>query len=389
MQVYDAPKDIGRCVTYCGDSLGQCEFSAAKSPREGVPVMLVDEEIYRRPPSLLIATVDKFAQLPWKGETQMLFGKVNGECPRHGFLSPEIDDAQTHPARGGMPASKNRAHGPLRPPDLIIQDELHLISGPLGSMVGLYEAAIDELCGWEVDGQWVRPKVIASTATIRRAQDQVQKLFVRKLEVFPPQGSSIEDSFFALQRPITPQTPGRRYLGICAFGRRYPFALIRGYVAHMGAAQLLYQKYDRLADPWMTVTGYFNSIRELAGTRRLVDDDISARLRDVDQRGLAKRRNLVLEELTSRKSGTDIPRILERLEVVFDHSHEAQRAEERKKGERPSPKPYDVVLATNMISVGVDIERLGLMLVATYFLIRNANCTLFSEQDDLPLSSIQ
>ena len=365
LRVYEAPSDIGRCVTYCGDNLGRCEFSEAKAPKEGLPVMVVDEEIYRRPPSLLIATVDKFAQMPWNGQTQMLFGKVTEICDRHGFLSPEVKDGQSHPARKGLPSVKNRPHGFLRPPDLIIQDELHLISGPLGSMVGLYESAVDELCSWEVNGKKVRPKVVASTATIRRAPDQVQKLFVRKLEVFPPQGTSIRDSFFAIQRPTGSEYPGRRYLGMCAFGRRYPVAMIRSYVTHMAAAQFLYDKYDRLADPWMTLAGYFNSIRELAGTRRLVEDDIRARLRDADQRGLAKRRVRALEELTSRKSGTDIPRILERLEASFDKTLEAQRAAERKAGQRAtSLVPYDVILATNMISVGVDIDRLGLMLVA-------------------------
>lgn len=365
LRVYEAPSDIGRCVTYCGDNLGRCEFTEAKAPKDGLPVMVVDEEIYRRPPSLLIATVDKFAQMPWNGMTQMLFGKVTEFCDRHGFLSPCVVDGSHHPARNGLPSVKNRPQGFLRPPDLIIQDELHLISGPLGSMVGLYESAVDELCSWTVDGQKVRPKVVASTATIRRAPDQVQKLFLRKLEVFPPQGTSIQDSFFAIQRPTGPQYPGRRYLGICAFGRRYPVAMIRGYVAHMAASQVLYDKYDRLADPYMTLTGYFNSIRELAGTRRLVEDDIRARLRDADQRGLAKRRVRALEELTSRKSGTDIPKILERLEAVFDRSLEAQRAAERKAGQnQTSAVPYDVILATNMISVGVDIDRLGLMLVA-------------------------
>jgi len=365
LRVYEPPSDIGRCVTYCGDDLGRCEFSEAKAPKEGLPVMVVDEEIYRRPPSLLIATVDKFAQMPWKGETQMLFGKVTEICDRHGFLSPEIEDGQSHPARNGLPRVANRPHGPLRPPDLIIQDELHLISGPLGSMVGLYEAAVDELCSWEVNGRKVRPKVVASTATIRRAPDQVQKLFVRRLDVFPPQGTSIRDSFFAIQRPISPEQPGRRYIGLCAFGRRYPVAMIRSYVAHMAAAQKLYDDYDQLADPWMTLAGYFNSIRELAGTRRLVEDDIRARLRDADQRGLAKRRVRSLEELTSRKSGTDIPKTLERLEAVFDKTLEAQRAAERKAGQPlTSIPPYDVILATNMISVGVDIDRLGLMVVA-------------------------
>src|SRR5207253_11476399 len=133
VRVYERPSDIGRCVTYCGDATGSCEFSEAKSPKEGLPVMVVDEDIYRRPPSLLIATVDKFAQMPWKGETQSLFGQLDGLCLRHGFLSPEveIDDSGNHPSRNSLPRVQRQPHGPLRPPDLIIQDELHLINGPL------------------------------------------------------------------------------------------------------------------------------------------------------------------------------------------------------------------------------------------------------------------
>lgn len=365
LKVYTAPSDIGRAVTYCGDALGLCPFSEAQAPKEGLPIMVVDEDIYHRPPALLIATVDKFAQMPWKGEVQMLFGQVNGECPRHGFLSPDIADTGQHPARGGLPRTTRQPHGPLRPPDLIIQDELHLISGPLGSMVGLYESAVDALCSWTVDKQTVRPKVIASTATIRRAEDQVKKLFVRKLEVFPPQGTTLHNNFFALHRPPGPEYPGRRYLGLCAIGRRYPATLIRVYLAFLGAAQALYNQHDHHADPWMTLTGYFNSIRELAGTRRLVDDDIRSRLRHADQRGLAKRSIPAVEELTSRKSGTDIPRILERLDIGFDQTRLQQREADRKAGKKPLPPlPYDVILATNMISVGVDIARLGLMVVA-------------------------
>ena len=368
VKVYEPPSGIGRCVTYCGDATGSCEFSEAKASMEGLPVMVVDEDIYRRPPSLLIATVDKFAQMPWKGETQNLFGQLNGLCLRHGFLSPELEaeDSGNHPARHGQPRVQRQPQGPLRPPDLIIQDELHLISGPLGSMVALYETAVDELCSWTVNGKRVRPKVIASTATIRRASDQVRKLFLRNLEVFPPQGTSIKDSFFAIQRSAGVEYPGRRYLGICAFGRRYPVAMIRVYVAVMASAQRLFEKYDKSADAWMTLVGYFNSIRELAGTRRLVEDDIRTRLRDADQRGLAKRqiRFGAVEELTSRKTGTDIPKILERLELVFEKAQDEQRAADRKSGKQATTRPYDAILATNMISVGVDIDRLGLMVVA-------------------------
>jgi hypothetical protein len=350
-----------RVFTYCGDRLGQCDFSRAKSPDEGIPVVTVDEEIYRRLPALLIATVDKFAQMPWNGKTQMLFGQVNGYCPRHGFTSPCLDDASFHPARNGFPAVKTVSHGPLRPPDLIIQDELHLISGPLGSLVGLYETAVDQLCSWKVDGKTIRPKVIASTATIRQAREQVRSIFLREVKVFPPQGLDVRDNFFSVQREPSAMYPGRRYVGVSAFGRRLKVTLIRVYTAYLSASQFMFQRYGKAIDPWMTVLGYFNSMRELGGMRRMVDDDVRSRLRDMDSRGLAKRHTPALEELTSRKNSRDIPALLDRLEI----SHDPALPPHAKVTSRPNrPNPLDVVLATNMVSVGVDIKRLGLMIVA-------------------------
>ena len=368
IRVLEAPGEIGRTILFCGDDHGRCDFSKALAPSEGLPVLVVDEEVYRRPPSVLVATVDKFAQMPWRGETQMLFGRVTGICPRHGFLSPEVEkvDASRHPKSSTQPAVHNEQHGLLRPPDLIIQDELHLISGPLGSMVGLYETAVDALCSWEVGGKLVRPKVIASTATIRRAAQQVKELFVRNVEIFPSPGVHPDDNFFAKRRPVE-TLPGRRYLGICAFGRRYPEAVARVYTTLMAAAQRIYDVHDRAADPWMTLVGYYNSIRELGGARRLVEDDIRQRLRRTDQKGLAARRIRfgAVVELTSRQSSEKIPAILDQLETQFCAADEVVREQQRKeKGKSDLPYPYDVVLATNMISVGVDVDRLGLMVVA-------------------------
>jgi hypothetical protein len=361
IKVETYPQRAGRTLTYCGDPLGSCLFSEKRSPGEGIPIVVVDEEIYRRLPSLLIATVDKFAQMPWNGATQMLFGRVTARCERHGFRSPEIEDADSHPSKGAVPPARSIEQAPLRPPDLIIQDELHLISGPLGTLVGLYETAVDRLCSWQVDGRRVRPKVVASTATIRRAPDQVHSLFLRNVEVFPPQGTDVRDDFFSRQRLPGKGYPGRRYLGICAPGKRLKAALIRVYVAHLAAAQQLYEKYGKDADPWMTLVGYFNSMRELGGMRRLVDDDVRLRLQSTDARGLAKRGAPKIEELTSRKSSADIPRVLDRLETGFDPEQEKQRRAGKNKDRVLS---LDVLLATNMISVGVDVQRLGLMVVA-------------------------
>lgn len=363
------PHGSGRTITYCGDKFGQCLFSKRQAANEGLPVVVVDEEIYRRLPTLLIATVDKFAQMPWKGEVQMLFGQVSGICDRHGFKSPEIEDSTFHAkSKLGLPSVRLREHPPLRPPDLIIQDELHLISGPLGTLVGLYETAIDKLCTWEVNGKQIRPKVIASTATIKNADVQVRSLFLRTVNIFPPPGLDVRDNFFSIQRDPTEKEFGRRYMGICAPGRRLKAALIRVYTAYLCSAQALYEKYGNRVDPWMTLVGYFNSLRELGGMRRLVDDSVTALCSKQDRRGLAKRRlsNDALAELTSRMRSEEIPQILDRLEAVFDPSLEDQRREAYKtKDYKNIPKkPIDVLLATNMISVGVDVKRLGVMVVA-------------------------
>ena len=342
----------------------ECPFSeiggfVLPADRKGLPVLVVDEEIYRHPPALLIATVDKFAQLPWKGETAALFGRVSRRCERHGYLTEDLEQAEwerpTHRMSGGAPPARIVDCPRLRPPDLIIQDELHLISGPLGSLVGLYETAVDRLASWEPEpGHWSRPKVIASTATVRRANHQIEALFHRDTKVFPPAGLDAGDSYFARQR-TTERHPGRRYVGICAHGIRIKSALIRVYVSVLGAAQKLHEKYGRnpVTDPYMTLVGYFNSLRDLGGMRRLVEDDVSTRLIRADERGLARRYDPLLKELTSRMPSDGIRPLLDQLAVRFSGT--------RAKG---SPPPIDVLLATSMIAVGVDVPRLGVMVVA-------------------------
>jgi hypothetical protein len=364
-----------RTLVTCPDPF--CEFGMNLTYDEGLPVVVVDEEIYRLLPSLVIGTVDKFAQLTWRGETQALFGRVNRRCARHGYVTDDLrstdwelnTDTSQHAAKNHHPAARLEHISPLRPPDLIIQDELHLISGPLGSLAGLYEAAVDRLGTFEIipNGPgspssaaqsapvMVRPKVIASSATVRRAPRQIGALFDRHTEVFPPPGIDVGDSFFARQRPPADR-PGRRYVGICAHGTRMRSVLIRVYVSILDAAQKVHEKYGKnpVTDPYMTLVGYFNSLRDLGGMRRLVEDDVSSRLTRAEDRGLARRYDPLLKELTSRLSSTEIPGILSQLSVAFP----------RVPGPGSVP-PIDVLLATNMIAVGVDVSRLGVMVVAS------------------------
>ena len=322
-----------------------CDF--AGHTERTLPILSVDEPIYRRLPCFLIATVDKFAALPWTGETGALFGLVD-RYDTEGFYGP----CQPNP---GQPLPNGR----LPPPELIIQDELHLISGPLGTIAGLYETALEALC--LPNAAAPRPKIIASTATVRRAADQIRALFNRcDADIFPPPGLNRRDSFFAETHGLE-RTHPRLYVGIAAQGRSLKVVMLRVYLALMAAAQRAYEDaggkntLPNPADPYLTLLGYFNSLRELGGSRRIVEDEVTTRLQHYGQRqrlneplGQFANRKIQFEvlELTSRVSTAEVAQAKRRLELDF-----------------AQPDRVDIALATNMISVGLDIIRLGLMVI--------------------------
>ncbi|MEW6321225.1 MAG: DISARM system helicase DrmA [Acidobacteriota bacterium] len=314
-----------------------------------LPIVAVDDPLYRRVPCFVIATVDKFASLPWVGAS----GALLGGADRHdkaGFYGP------------WQPGVGQKLSRPLAPPDLIIQDELHLISGPLGTMAGLYEAAVDHLCTRGEGRERIRPKVVASTATVRKATDQIRALFGRaQVEVFPPPGPDRRDSFFAKTMDLA-TSPGRLYLGVAAQGRSLKVVLLRTYLALLAAAEKAWveaggaKNPDNPADPYMTLLGYFNSLRELGGSRRIVEDEVASRVGGYGERkrvnekeGSFASRKMSREvcELTSRASTANVSETKRRLAVSFSDTKDR----------------VDVALATNMISVGLDITRLGLMVV--------------------------
>lgn len=340
---YSADSDAFRTRAFCPRD--GCEFGEGAEPL-GLPVVVVDDEIYRECPTLVIATVDKFAQMPWKGEVQALFGHVDRECTACGFLTPDCDHPSTHRGAQVLPTV------PLVPPELIIQDELHLISGPLGTMVGLYETAVDALAARMEDETPIAPKLVASTATIRRAYEQIRSLFDRDLRVFPPLGLEPDDSFFAVEQSSSDEAPGRLYLGVMAPGKSMKTALIRVSAALLSGGAGLATEDASLTDPYLTLVAYFNSIRELGGAVRLLDDDVLARLNQLEERGLPKRNRPVYAEMTSRVTQAEIPKLLRQLKTP----HDAPRGKDDR-------LPLDAILASNMISVGVDVNRLGLMTV--------------------------
>lgn len=301
-------------IIYQCDNL-LCEFSKADF---NLPLVVIDEDIYDNPPTLLIGTVDKFAMLTWRPEARTIFG-FKGD---------------------------NR----LTPPELIIQDELHLISGPLGSMVGLYETMIEELC----TANNVKPKIIASTATISRAKEQINSLYGRgtnNVNIFPAQCLSAGDSFFAYEDNVS---TGRIYAGIFASALpSHATAQVRVLSALLQSVKSIAVADEKERDPYWTALTYFNSIRELGHAATLIRADIREYMNSIWIRKAIKgdeRRFINRDiELTSRINSSDIPEYLEQLSKSWT-------------GDK-SEYPVDVCLATNMISVGVDIPRLGLITV--------------------------
>ena len=273
-------------------------------PESPLPVWTVDEDVYRTRPTLLIGTIDKYTQIVRSKEVNGLFGL-------------------------------NAGH----PPDLILQDELHLISGPLGTVAGLYETAVDRM----FSTRGTRPKIIGSTATIRRASEQVASLFDRETTQFPPSCIDADDSAFAV---ADRDAPGRTYAGVTTSGRSAKFTL-QGVAASLLQSAFAGDADEHVRDPYWTLVSYFNSLRELGGALVLMQDDVNDSLSLLAQRrDEAIRHPEFIEELTSRRTQAEVRDMLDRLARPSD-----------------AEDAIDVVLATNMLSVGVDIPRLGLMLM--------------------------
>ncbi|WP_423798184.1 DISARM system helicase DrmA [Neobacillus sp. SAB-20_R2A] len=309
----------------------RCEFSK----EDGIPALTIDEAIYNYVPTIVIGTVDKIAQIAWNKRLGELFGKKTHVSPIEGFVN-DPNYRQSHRINGNVIPTK-KING-LIPPELIIQDELHLISGPLGSLTGLYEIAVDYLCQYHGRG----PKIIASTATIRGAEEQVKRLYGRKVSQFPPQVLDTRDSFFSYEVPLD-KKPGRLYLGVCAPGVSGTIHTVHAYSALLASVRK--EEVDTTLDPYWTVLGYFNTVKELSGTSTKLKDEIPIRLKLISQ---TKHdwENLHTEEMTSRKKASEIPKLLS----LMERSCSEEGA-------------LDVVLATNMISVGVDVNRLGVMVM--------------------------
>jgi hypothetical protein len=333
------PSDVAPQNMEIGCANSRCPFGSGKP----LPVLTVDEAIYRRLPAFLIATVDKFAGLPFVDKIGAFFDHVDRE-DEQGFYGA----AETGCGRKLFGGAR------LLPPALIIQDELHLISGPLGTVAALYEVALDRLASRQRNDRIVRPKIIASTATVRRADTQIKALFDRsRTAIFPPPGPDRRDSFFAITVP-TAKSAGRLYVGLAAPGKGPKLLFLRSLTTLLAAGASEMALGD-IADPYLTALCYFNALRELGGARRIVEDEVRAKLADY---GARRRRLNPQDQPFANRALRDV------LELTSRESTDKVAAARDALGRSAfAPNGVDVALATNMISVGLDIGRLGLMVV--------------------------
>ncbi|WP_307449088.1 DISARM system helicase DrmA [Paenibacillus sp. V4I3] len=329
------------------------------STRVAIPAYTVDDQIYHRCPSIIIGTADKFAQLPYEPRAAAIFGNVEYYHSRWGYYReaclPNTGSGQgtsytPHPAGFQRNQPLHKRVEAFDPPLLIIQDELHLIEGPLGSLYGLYETIIDELCTKQDGERRIPPKYVVATATVRQAKKQVKSLFTREFAQFPPSGIDANDNFFSTTNEIHPLDSlkaGRLYVGICAPGKGAQTPLVRIWSSLLQASHDLKNAgaTPEAIDGFLTVVGYFNALRELAGAASLYRQDIPERMNYINGPNTRTLSENPLE-LSSRKSSTELPGLLELLENSLE-----------------SGTPEDGVLATSMFGTGVDVDRLRLMVI--------------------------
>jgi len=308
---------------------------------EGVPFTCVDEDIYLNPTSILLGTADKFAQLSLNPYPKSLKGRAKDLDKDDIWRKSDLENMDARNMMGFAMDSE----GPL-PPSLVIQDELHLLTGPLGTIAGLIECALDVAWKSTCDGH--RVKYVAATATIRGAENDASLMYGRGLNIFPAPLLTIRDNFFA--KEVGKDTKrGRLHVGIIAPHGKSRTLLNQPSASLLQNISTLRQKTqvsDEHLDPYWSLVLYYNSLRELGGGQSSLRKNIPQMIRLFAGQSGSEARVLSSEkELTSRRTGEELTQAKEHLDFTLQSGKDV----------------VDVVSTSNMFQVGIDIGRLGIM----------------------------
>lgn len=302
------PSEFKFCC--CNDD---CHFGQSGSGI--IPCNVVDEALYKNPPTLLIATIDKFARLAWEERAEAFLGGSQ-----------------------------------MRPPELIIQDELHLIAGALGSVAGVYESALYTV----LQQRGCYPKYVASTATIRMAEQQVKRIYGAELAVFPPPGLGCDDSYFAKTVDLSVR-PGRLYVGYFAPSLDQQHCMAPLAAALLAAPESVFgpdtQEREALLEAWWSQVVYHGSLKGVGNSHNAFNIDV----REMFGRLIEE------AQLTDNKVTRPLPELAQLTSV--SSAEQNARTFSQLESVRGEEDCLDAVLATNMVSVGLDVSRLALMVI--------------------------
>ncbi|WP_404786905.1 helicase-related protein [Altericista sp. CCNU0014] len=327
---------IHRCTQPC------CAF-----PNGEIPIYVIDNEVYRYLPCVVVGTIDKLASLGNQRKLSQVFGQVDGRCTLHHYYKGKCCQKD---CSGGQLLRPGRPQG-LSGPTLFVQDELHLLKEGLGTFDGHYETFTQQL-QQEFDLSSPTLKVIASSATIEAFKRQVKHLYGRdEARIFPGLGPNLQESFYAQTRDY----PSRLFVGILPHNKTIfntILELIEFYHRETHYLKSLQtsepnpyggrlnpgsSEWHHLMDFYITSLTYFLANRELDSIRVDLDGDVNPNLQpDLE---------LEISQLTGGTSTDEVTRILEKLEQTGTSNLTA-----------------DTVLATSMISHGVDVDRFNGMI---------------------------
>jgi len=345
-----------------------CTFHSRRSSNDkSLPFRLFDDDIYKFPPTLLFGTVDKFAALANNIST--------------------VPGVRNKDSRRLVGKGHNRS---VLPPELIIQDELHLLLGPLGSSVGLFEKSIDYLCTYtDEDGNKIKPKIVTSTATTRNTDKQIFALFNRRSEIFPKQGITCDDSFFAfykrIENNVEKYESKRKYVGVLPIGKTQVWMQLRIISINL-AHRLKYfkEKYTidevfessivledlkKVFDYYHTILAYYNSLKDVGKAQSQLDHYLPGDINYVIKNTISwsffdelirDKEKINDSELTGRLSGEEVKTNLNEIENEW---HILEKVDDSKELILKSNNPPEFVISTNMISVGIDVSRFNAIVI--------------------------
>lgn len=315
-----------------------------------LPLYIVDQEIYRYLPSVIISTIDKLAVLSNNPYFRNILAGASRRCPKHGFTSGtkctagnffcDISVSDMEPVKMFDPA-----------PSLFIQDELHLVRESLGTYASHYESFIDYFVK-KVSPSNRPVKIIGATATISSYKEQINHLYNKGAIRFPCASPYIKHNFYS---HIDEEDTQRLIIGYSPYGKKindsvvYSLKYMREVVYDLckNPNKILEipqiglttpeEVLEVLKDYWIFLE--YNNVK-------LDGNNIEGSLREYVNEELQSENisPFITRRMTGDETFQDVRKVLAEVETAKDTFH-----------------GINTIIATSMISHGVDTDKFNIM----------------------------